>query len=92
MKKISEMCKMLIKIAAAGMISLVILSGFCLLYSFSGVHISNPSGSTDYKWEPGQWKATMTEGLSFNQYLVASEKIKEKGLDFFQLVYRKLIS
>lgn len=46
----------------------------------------NPSGSTDYKWEPGQWKATMTEGLSFNQYLVASEKIKEKGLDFFQLV------
>ena len=65
MKKISEMCKMLIKIAAAGMISLVILSGFCLLYSFSGVHISNPSGSTDYKWEPGQWKATMTEGLAW---------------------------
>ena len=65
MKKISEMCKMLIKIAAAGMISLVILSGFCLLYSFSGVHISNPSGSTDDKWEPGQWKATMTEGLAW---------------------------
>lgn len=52
MKSMLDVIKGLIKILAAGIISLVILSAFCFVYDYSGVHISNPSGSTDYKWEP----------------------------------------
>jgi hypothetical protein len=54
-----------IQLLLAGAVSLAILSIFTLLYNFSGIHIENPSGATDYKWQSGQRKATMTEGFSW---------------------------
>lgn len=49
----------------AGLISLLISSAFVLLYNYSGTHIVNTSGATDYKWMPKQYKANMTEGINF---------------------------
>lgn len=54
-----------VRIVLAGIVSLFILSLFSMVYCFSGVHIRNESGSTDYKWESGQRKANMTEGFSW---------------------------
>ena len=53
------------KVVLAGVISLGILSLFVLVYDYSGIHISNPSGATDYKWNPYQFKTTMSEGFSW---------------------------
>ena len=53
------------KTLAAGVIALVLLSLFSLVYGFSGIHVSNTSGATDYKWEPYQYKSTMTEGFAW---------------------------
>ena len=36
-----------------------------MFYSFSGIHIENPTLATDYKWESDQLKSTMTEGFTF---------------------------
>lgn len=55
----------LVKLGASGIVSLVLLSAFCVVFSFSGVHVANPSGATDYKWQSRQWKSTMTEGFSW---------------------------
>ena len=49
---------------SAGAISLVLLSIFSIIYGLSGIHISNSSGATDYKWEPYQFKSTMIEGFA----------------------------
>lgn len=54
-----------VKIIAAEIVSLAILSLSSLAYSYSGIHIKNPSGATDYAWMPNQWKANMTEGFSW---------------------------
>ncbi len=56
----------LLKIILAGIISLILLSIFTLIYKYTGVHIKNNSGAaTDYKWEPNQWMATMQEGFAW---------------------------
>ena len=64
-----ENMKMLIKVLAKIVISIalatLVLSGFIYMYSFSGVHISNKTGATDYTWEPKQWKADMAEGFAW---------------------------
>ena len=57
--------KWLFKAVTAGILSLAILSAFDLIYSFSGIHIANSSGATDYTWQPGQPKSNMTEGFSW---------------------------
>lgn len=49
----------------AGIISLAIASLFVLGYNYSGTHIANPSGATDYKWKPGQYKAVWSEGINY---------------------------
>lgn len=53
-----------LKAILAGIISLILLSGFCWFYSFDGVHITPESGATDYVWESNQLKATMKEGFA----------------------------
>lgn len=53
------------KIIVASVISIILLSAFSYVYSFSGVHLYNESGATDYKWSPYQYKANMTEGFSW---------------------------
>lgn len=49
----------------AGLLSLVIASAFVMIYNFSGTHITNPSGATDYKWSANQYKGNMTEGINW---------------------------
>ncbi len=50
------------KFILSGVVAIIVLSLFCLIYSYSGIHVTNSSGATDYKWQPNQYKATMTEG------------------------------
>lgn len=57
--------KNLIKFILSSCIAVFILCCFCYVYNYSGVHITNETGATDYIWEPGQWKATMTEGFAW---------------------------
>ncbi len=45
--------------------SLGMLTMFMLLFNHTGIHIKNPSGATDYKWESNQWKASMEEGFAW---------------------------
>ena len=54
-----------IRCIGACIISLLLLSCFVLIYSYSGTHIENETGATDYKWLPGQYKANMVEGFSW---------------------------
>lgn len=54
-----------IKVGISGILAIVLLSLFTLFYNNSGVHIRNPSGATDYTWEPNQEKANMTEGFAW---------------------------
>ena len=60
-----RMIKTVVRVIVAGMVALIILSIFTMVYHFTGVHISNPSGATDYYWAPNQLKTTMTEGFSW---------------------------
>ena len=53
------------KAAIAGGLAIILLSGFCLVYNYDGIHISSESGATDYIWESRQLKSTMKEGFSW---------------------------
>ena len=55
----------LFRVLFSFVIALCILSVFVLFYDYSGIHISNSSGSTDYKWQSMQYKANMREGYSW---------------------------
>ena len=58
----------IVRMIVAGVISIIILSLFSMVYSNTGVHISNGTGATDYKWEPYQFKSTMSEGWSWFRF------------------------
>lgn len=49
----------------AGIIALAITSAFVVLYNYSGTHIVNESGATDYRWQANQYKGNMTEGINW---------------------------
>lgn len=53
------------KAIAAGIGALIVLSLFCLVYSYDGVHITNQTGATDYTWEKNQLKSNMKEGFAW---------------------------
>lgn len=53
------------KVLSAGIIAILVLSAFCLVYSYSGTHIDNTSSATDYKWLPNELRTTMSEGFSW---------------------------
>ena len=65
--QIKKTVRWFIKLIAAMLIATVNISAFLLFYSFSGVHIRNDSGSTDYKYEPNQIISNLKEGFSFFQ-------------------------
>ena len=58
----------IIKTCVAGLVALYMLSAFILVYGYSGIHISNSSGATDYKWLPHQLKTTMSEGFAWMRF------------------------
>lgn len=59
-----EAVRWVMKAGTAGAISLAILSAVTLVYFYSGVHITNETGATDYRWEPNQFRSNMAEGFS----------------------------
>ena len=59
-----EILKQFLKIVMAGLVSLLVLTLVTYVYNFTGIHIKNPYGATDYKWESRQLKSNMTEGFS----------------------------
>lgn len=63
--KIKTIFSFILKFIAAGATALVVLTIVAIIYNYEGVHVKNPNGSTDYKWESGQPKIQMTEGFSF---------------------------
>ena len=58
------MCKAF-KIVLSAIIAIVLISFFVLLYSYAGIHLTNTTNSTDYKWRSHELKTTMTEGFSW---------------------------
>lgn len=46
----------------AVIIGLAVSSAFVFIYNYSGTHIPNQTGATDYKWNQNQYQATMVEG------------------------------
>ena len=58
----------IIKTCIAGLLALYILSAFLLFYGYSGIHITNSSGATDYKWTSHQLKTTMDEGFAWMRF------------------------
>ena len=65
MVRMIEAVKVIVKGILAGVLALVILSMFVYGYSYTGVHVTNSTHATDYMWEAGQWRSTMTEGFSW---------------------------
>lgn len=59
--------KKLLKIVAAGVVSIVIISGLLCFYDILPVHVENPNGNTDYKWPANSIWIKATEGISFGK-------------------------
>lgn len=81
--------KWIIKMVFSGILSVILLSGMCMFYGLSGIHITSTTGANDYTWEPNQRKANMTEGFSwlnmdeagYNNTYPASSKGTTTGKD-----------
>lgn len=57
--------KYILKILVGGSTALLILSIYVLCFSNSGVHITNTTNATDYKWEANQGKSKTDEGFAW---------------------------
>lgn len=57
--------KWTIKAISAEFLTILLITLFSYFYSYSGIHVANTSGATDYVWESGQRKAGMEEGISY---------------------------
>ena len=81
--------RFLIKAAIAGCLAVVILSVINIPYFYTGIHIDNETGATDYIWESGQIRTNMTEGYAwltmdrygFNNTDENAEKAMRNGID-----------
>ena len=62
---IKKFLKWVGKAFIAGLCAVLLLSLFCIVYSYDGVHVENKTGATDYVWEAKQLKTTMKEGFSW---------------------------
>lgn len=60
-----KILRWILKVVLAGIISLIVMSIITVVYSHTGVHVSNPTGATDYKWESCQFRSNMAEGFSW---------------------------
>ena len=61
---IGRICK-IIAVISSGLVSLVFLSGFCLLYNNTGTKCIDETGATGAKWEGRQFVSNMIEGFSW---------------------------
>ena len=55
----------ILKAIAGGVIALLALNAFSLLYYNVPVHYTNPDGSTEYKWETSTFYSKGTEGFAW---------------------------
>ncbi|MBQ6897774.1 MAG: hypothetical protein IJN70_02240 [Clostridia bacterium] len=53
------------KLCIAGVAVIVVLSVISFFYSYTGIHVTNESGATDYRWQKNQLMLNMKEGFSF---------------------------
>jgi len=53
------------RLLAAGLVAVLLLSGFALIYDNSGIKETNPTGATATCWKGRQYVANMTEGFSW---------------------------
>lgn len=60
--------KTFIKVIAAGITAIIILSGIAYFYYNTPLHVQNPNGNTDYVWQGNSRWMHMTEGVSKGQY------------------------
>ena len=78
-----------VKAAIASILALVILSVINIPYIYTGIHIDNETGATDYIWGENQLKTNMTEGYAwitmdkygFNNTDENAEKAMQEGVD-----------
>jgi len=59
------------KIISAGVVAFLVLNLFCFFYGYSGIHIENNTGATDYTWLSHMLRTNMEEGFSafhFDEY------------------------
>lgn len=69
--------------------AVIILSMISIFYNYTGVHIENKTGATDYIWEPEQLRTNMTEGFAwlrmdefgFNNTPENAKKAVDQGVD-----------
>lgn len=77
------------KFVIAGCLALIILSMINIPYFYTGIHIDNETGATDYIWKSYQFKSNMTEGYAwikldqygFNNTHENAEKAMHNGVD-----------
>lgn len=55
----------ILKAIAGGVIALLALNAFCMLYYNVPVHYTNPDGATEYKWETSTFYSKGTEGFAW---------------------------
>lgn len=53
------------KLCVAGAAVIIVLSVVSFFYSYTGIHVTNESGATDYTWQKNQLMLNMKEGFSF---------------------------
>lgn len=55
----------ILKVLVAGVSALAILSVISFFYIYTGIHVTNTNGATDYVWQKNQLMVNMKEGFSF---------------------------
>lgn len=84
-----KLLKAIMTLIISGTLALLILSVFVAFYSYTGIHIENSNGSTDYVWESNQLKTNMTEGFAwfvmddngYNNTRDNTTRVMEEGCD-----------
>lgn len=84
-----KLIKNVTKLGGACVVGVLILSLINCVYGYTGIHIDNETGATDYVWESNQIKTNLSEGFSwlrmdengFNNTSENVEKMKRDDLD-----------
>lgn len=62
-KKVRNAFAWLLKAAIAGLLAMAVLTVFCIMYWYNGLHIKSLTGATNYNWLPNQLILNMAEGF-----------------------------
>lgn len=57
----------IVKVMLSGIIAMIVLTFFCLIYKKGSVHYPDPDGATDHRWEPNSTYIQATEGFSWGK-------------------------